>query len=51
MLVLSRKEGEAIMIGEIRVVVSKINGNKVSLAIDAPRNVPIRRAEIQQDPK
>jgi carbon storage regulator len=47
MLVLSRKLGETIVIdGEITVTVVKLDGNKVRLAIGAPPEVAIFRAEI-----
>lgn len=47
MLVLSRKAGETIVIGgRITITVSRISGNRVSLAFDAPRQVPIRRSEL-----
>lgn len=47
MLVLSRKAGEAIQIGEnIRIVVSKIEGNQVRIGIEAPSSVSIKRQEI-----
>ena len=50
MLVLSRKKGDAILIGddiEIRVV--KIDDGTVKLAISAPRNVTILREELYKD--
>ena len=47
MLVLSRKTGERIVIGpNIELTVVDIRGNKVRLAIDAPRDVPIHRQEV-----
>jgi carbon storage regulator len=47
MLVLSRKEGSHLVIGDdIIVKVTKIRGNRVSIAIDAPPEVSIRRGEI-----
>ena len=47
MLVLSRKRGERILIGEnIELTVVDIRGNKVRLALDAPRDVSIQRQEI-----
>ena len=47
MLVLSRKEGESIVIdGEIRVTVLKSNGKVTRLGIEAPSDVPIRRSEL-----
>lgn len=47
MLVLSRKAGEAIQIGEnIRIVVSKIEGQQVRIGIEAPMSVSIKRQEI-----
>jgi carbon storage regulator len=46
MLVLSRKQNESIFIdGRITVTVAEIRGGRVRLAIDAPRDVPIDRAE------
>jgi carbon storage regulator len=47
MLVLSRKRGERIVIGpNIVLTVVNIRGNKVQLALDAPRNVSIQRQEV-----
>ena len=48
MLVLSRNIHETIIIGrqaEIKVTVLEIRGNQVRLGIDAPRVIPINRAE------
>jgi carbon storage regulator len=48
MLVLSRKEGERIVIGDnITLVVSKVNGNRVTIGIEAPRDVKVIRGELQ----
>lgn len=47
MLSLSRRAGELILIGDdISVRVHSVLGNRVRLAIDAPREVPIRRSEL-----
>lgn len=47
MLVLSRQEGEKIVIGDnITVEVCEIRGDKVRLGITAPKEVPIHRQEI-----
>lgn len=49
MLVLSRKLDERIWIGEnICITVVDIRGDKVRLGIDAPREVPVHRAEIKE---
>jgi len=49
MLVLSRKLGERILVGEdIEVVVLEIDGGRVKLGFTAPRYVAIFRAEIHQ---
>ena len=46
MLVLTRKIGEEILIGDsIKVAVVKIEGNKVRVGIEAPRDVVIHRPE------
>jgi len=50
MLVLSRKVGEQVLVGEdIEVVVLGIDGDRVKLGFTAPRYVPIFRAEIHQE--
>jgi carbon storage regulator len=47
MLVLSRKRGEQIVIGpNIELTVVDIRGNKVLLAVDAPREVTIHRQAV-----
>ena len=49
MLVLSRKRNEGIVInnGEIVVMVVEIRGDKVKLGIEAPREMPVHRSEVQ----
>ncbi|MCA9263586.1 MAG: carbon storage regulator [Planctomycetales bacterium] len=49
MLILSRKKGQSIIIGdgiEIRVVETR--GGRVKLAFDAPATVSIRRSELPE---
>jgi carbon storage regulator len=49
MLVLTRKVGEEIVIGDgIRVKVVSVQGDRVRVGIDAPRDVPVDRLEIHQ---
>jgi len=48
MLVLSRKEGERVVIGDgIEVTVLQICGHVVRLGFEADRSVEIRRAELR----
>lgn len=47
MLVLSRKPGEAIRIGDdIEISVIEVRGDTVRIGINAPRNVPVFRMEL-----
>lgn len=47
MLVLTRKTGEKIHVGSgITISVIEIRGTKIRLGIDAPEDVPIFRAEL-----
>ncbi|HXG51804.1 MAG TPA: carbon storage regulator CsrA [candidate division Zixibacteria bacterium] len=47
MLILSRRPGESVAIGEdIVVTVLEASGNQVRLGISAPRAVPVLREEI-----
>ena len=47
MLVLSRKLGEKIVIGDnIVVTVVKIDRNQIRIGIEAPQEVPVYREEI-----
>jgi len=48
MLVLSRKRNESILIGEARIVVVSIEGNKVRLGIQAPPEVQVLRGELHE---
>lgn len=48
MLILSRKDGEKIVIDEkIVIEVVRISGNRVTLGIAAPSNVKILRSELE----
>ena len=49
MLVLSRKRDEQIIIaGNIKITVVDIRGDKVRLGVEAPKEIPVHRAEVQQ---
>ena len=52
MLILTRRPGEAIMIGEnIEILVKEVGRNHVRLGINAPRSIPIRRLETLPRPQ
>ncbi len=47
MLVLNRKRGEQVVIGDgITVTVLEVKGDRVKLGFDGPPDVPIHRKEI-----
>ncbi len=47
MLVLSRRVGESVVIGDdVTLTVLEVRGDVVRLGIDAPRHVAVRRAEL-----
>ena len=47
MLVLSRKPGEAILIGDdIEISIVEVRGDTVRIGINAPRNITILRQEL-----
>lgn len=49
MLILSRKAGEEICIGdEIRILVHQINGGAVRIGVHAPKDVPVHRREVYE---
>lgn len=48
MLVLSRKVGEELLIGDkISLIVKRVAGNRVLLGIEAPSEVHVIRGELQ----
>ena len=49
MLVLSRKPGEQIQIGEnVTITVIEIRGNRAKIGIEAPRSVDVVRGELDR---
>lgn len=49
MLVLSRKRGESITIGNgVTVTVLAVRGDRVKIGVEAPAEVPVHRQEIHE---
>lgn len=47
MLVINRKSNESIIIGDnIEIIVSEIDGDRVKICIDAPKEISIMRKEL-----
>lgn len=52
MLVLSRKVGETIKIGDaVEITVNRISASTVSLAVSAPRDIHVIRSELVGKPR
>ena len=47
-LTLTRCEGEAIWVGDIRVIISEIRSHRVRLVIQCDKSVHIEREEVRQ---
>ncbi len=49
MLILTRRMGEALMVGDdVTVTILDVKGNQVRIGIDAPKDVAVHREEIYQ---
>ncbi len=49
MLILSRKPGESIILGDdVKITVVDVSGKQVRLGIDAPKDIAVYREEIYQ---
>lgn len=49
MLVLSRRAGESIVIGnDVMITVLEVRGGQIRLGVDAPRNLAVHRAEVYE---
>ena len=49
-LIIDRRVGEKILIGkDIEISISKITGNRVDIAISAPKDLSIKRGELEEE--
>ena len=49
MLILSRRVGESVMIGDdVSITVLRVKGNQVRLGVNAPKSVAVQREEISE---
>jgi len=46
MLILTRKRGEAVVVGDVEIIVDRIRRGSVRLGIKAPKSTPILRYEL-----
>ena len=49
MLILTRRVGESVMIGDdVSITVLRVKGNQVRLGVNAPKSVSVQREEISE---
>jgi len=49
MLILSRRVGESVLIGEdISITVLRVKGNQVRLGVNAPKSIAVQREEVSE---
>jgi len=49
MLILTRRVGEAVMIGDtVKIVILGVKGSQVRIGIAAPKDLPVHREEIYE---
>jgi len=49
MLILTRREGESVLIGDdVTITVLRVKGNQVRLGVNAPKEVSVQREEISE---
>lgn len=49
MLILSRRVGESVVIGEdISITVLRVKGNQVRLGVNAPKSIAVQREEVSE---
>jgi carbon storage regulator len=50
MLVLTRKVGQSLVIdGDIRITITRVNGNRVKVGVEAPMECKVIRGELLDD--
>ncbi len=50
-LVLTRRRGEQLKIGDMVLTVLRVQGGKVRLAVEGPREVTVLRGELERRPR
>lgn len=49
MLILSRRVGETLMIGDdVKITILKVSGNQIRIGVEAPKDVSVHREEVYQ---
>lgn len=49
MLILTRKPGQAIIVGDdVTITVLGVKGNQVRIGVNAPKQVPVHREEVYE---
>ncbi|MDD6178018.1 MAG: carbon storage regulator CsrA [Succinivibrionaceae bacterium] len=50
MLILSRRIGETLVVGDnVKITILSVKGNQIRIGVEAPKEISIKRGELDED--